>query len=41
MKMLRLKSDSDPNEMVEYLMHRHALYLTGSKINNAQLKELV
>jgi hypothetical protein len=38
MKMIRLKPESDTDEMVTYLMQRHALYLQGCKVNTKQLK---
>ena len=41
MKLLRLKPDSDINEMVDYLYSRHAFYLKENVVSRQQLANLV
>lgn len=41
MKLLRLKPDSDVNEMVDYLYNRHSFYLKESVVSRQQIANLV
>lgn len=41
MKLMRLKGDSDLNEMVDYLYNRHGFYLKESVVSRQQLANLV
>jgi hypothetical protein len=41
MKLIRLKPDSDVNEMVDYLYKRHEFYLKESVVSRQQIAKLV
>lgn len=41
MKLMRLKSDSDINEMIDYLYSRHSFYLKEEVVGRQQLANLI
>jgi centrosomal protein CEP19 len=41
MKLIRLKPDSDVNEMIDYLYNRHSFYVKESVVSRQQLANLV
>lgn len=40
-KLLRLKHDSDTDDMIEYLRQRHPLYFVGDKLPMKQIIDLI
>lgn len=41
MKLLKLKADSDVNEMIDYLYSRHSFYLKESVVSRHQISNLI